>query len=213
MVLTARPAPSAAGAFGGRRVRRGERQVRDLGPDEVVEVLRCVHDLAEGQRSALEARLKHMGRLGFPKAAPVGRGRRNVYGLEELMKVAVAFQLVEVGTASAWAVEIVAAEWALIARALAGARGAGSSLVVLSPRAAPALKGARRGAARAWGSARLIGRRAPVASAKAGDAAMVVLDPLAVVSSVRAETLKLEGIGSDEFDGALAAMAELVRVT
>ena len=85
----------------------------------MVEVLRRLHSLGESQGPALEARLKHMQRLGFPRKRGLGRGRRATYAFDEILKVATAFQLIETGMASALAVAMVANDWGLISQALA----------------------------------------------------------------------------------------------
>ncbi|WP_022684603.1 hypothetical protein [Sphingobium bisphenolivorans] len=64
---------------------------------QVSSILESVHRIAPVHSSAFRARLKHLQRLGFPSGINTGKGKAAAYGFRELMMLAVALQLIEIG--------------------------------------------------------------------------------------------------------------------
>lgn len=58
-------------------------------------------------RSAVRSRLRDLQKRGFPAASRVGRGKRSVYNLEELLKIVIAMELVDLDLSSARTIAIV----------------------------------------------------------------------------------------------------------
>jgi len=175
----------------------------------MVEVLRRLHRLGESQGPTLEARIKHMQRLGFPRKRGLGRGRRATYAFDEILKVATAFQLIETGMASALAVAMVANDWGVISQALARGLSGDAPLVVFCPQAFQASDGVHRPGAAALGTTRLQERNASIVGAGSLlSTTWVVLDPLAMVTAVRRAVIGLPGIPGDEFDGELRLLVQ-----
>lgn len=61
------------------------------------DVLAQTFGIAAGRRGALVGRLKYFARIGFPRSAKVGRGVRARYGVEDLLDLALALDLTDVG--------------------------------------------------------------------------------------------------------------------
>lgn len=153
---------------------------RALTAVELVHALRLVHGLSEGQHAALGARLKHLLRLGLvPRRGHAGRSAGNTYGWEEILKVAVVFQLIEIGMSSSHAVDVVGASWPMILEAAKGSRD--GRLVLLRPRATLTLAGAAVRNRPVWGTAELVDRGDALgAEAVSGGTALVLLDPISL---------------------------------
>lgn len=112
---------------------------------DVSALLTAMHGLGDDQGTALAARLKHLNRLGFPRAEGPGRGARLRYDLEDVLKFAMLFQLLDGGAPSVRAVELLGARWGEVRAALVSARryqrreGPRPVLVVVEPHALAAL--------------------------------------------------------------------------
>lgn len=89
-----------------------------LGYGELDAVVRVLHRVAP-DNAALVARFKYMQRLGFPEGMNPGRGVRSVYGLEETLKVLLAFELLETGATPTRVVRMVRTGWPGLRQALA----------------------------------------------------------------------------------------------
>jgi hypothetical protein len=89
-----------------------------LGYGELDAVVRVMHRVAP-DNAALVARFKYMQRLGFPEGVNPGRGVRSVYGLEEALKVLLAFELLETGATPTRVVRMVRTGWSDLRRPLA----------------------------------------------------------------------------------------------
>ncbi|MES3100604.1 hypothetical protein [Sphingomonas faeni] len=75
-------------------------------------------DLGAAQTHTVRSRVKHMQLLGFPKKG-VGKGFKASYSIEDVMKVVVAFALLEAGIPSVRAHELVTSAWPEVAKAMA----------------------------------------------------------------------------------------------
>lgn len=64
---------------------------------EVMSFIAKRHSIAEDKMTALRGRLQHFQRLGWPSGANLGRGTRVRYGLKEVMLLAMAFEMVQLG--------------------------------------------------------------------------------------------------------------------
>lgn len=89
-----------------------------IGFGELDAVVRILHGIAP-DNAALVARFKYMQRLGFPEGVNPGRGVRSVYGLEEVLKVLLAFELLETGATPSRVVRLVRTGWPALLPALA----------------------------------------------------------------------------------------------
>lgn len=78
---------------------------------DLAAVLQKSYSLEEWQSTALLARLKHMQRLAFLPKGGAGRGHRAEYDVEHLLKVAVAFELLNAGVPSVRACRLVERSW------------------------------------------------------------------------------------------------------
>ena len=89
-----------------------------FGFEDLVKILSGTFDLVEAQAYAIRSRLKHMQLLGFPKEG-VGKGFKAAYSIEDVMKVVVAFALLESGMSSIRACAHVVQAWPDTVRAMA----------------------------------------------------------------------------------------------
>lgn len=64
---------------------------------EVTSFIAERHSIADDKRTALRGRLQHFQRLGWPSGANLGRGTRVRYGLKEVMLLAMAFEMIQLG--------------------------------------------------------------------------------------------------------------------
>lgn len=78
-----------------------------------------MHDISRDQRPALQARMRHLQRLGIPKGTNVGRGKHADYGLDGLLQLAFAFDLLDVGLTPE-RVRRVLGTWWFVRRAIYG---------------------------------------------------------------------------------------------
>lgn len=60
-------------------------------------MLAAIHQIAEDKRVAFRARLKHFQRLGVPSGVNTGTGKRAAYGLDQLLQLSLAMQMLELG--------------------------------------------------------------------------------------------------------------------
>lgn len=93
----------------------------EIGYGTLEDVLMKMFGLRPAQRSALVGRLKYLARLGFPKAAKVGRGVRARYSVEDLIHVALALEITDLGVAPVPIVERITRDERLIRGAVARA--------------------------------------------------------------------------------------------
>jgi len=68
-------------------------------------------DFAEARSAALHARLKHFQRLQFPPGINVGGGKRANYGPEQLLQVAFAISLIDLGFSPTRAIVATTMSW------------------------------------------------------------------------------------------------------
>lgn len=78
-----------------------------------------MHDVPVGARKPLLARVRYLQRRGFPGGINAGRGGVTSYGLEQILKLALAFELIDAGLSPTHAMLVVEAEWTTPLRALA----------------------------------------------------------------------------------------------
>lgn len=81
-----------------------------LSLDELTVAIHRTFDMESRQAAALKSRVKHMQKLGFPKPG-AKKGFVAVYGAEDLLKVAIAFALLEAGMPSVRACALVDSIW------------------------------------------------------------------------------------------------------
>lgn len=84
------------------------------------------HQLGDTGPATVAPRLTYLQRLGFPAGTRPGRGTKSRYGIEDVLKIAIAFELLQIGIQPTRAVRLVATDWRLAARALAEAARAGA---------------------------------------------------------------------------------------
>src|SRR5262245_21669334 len=60
-------------------------------------VLRSLHGLTEDKKVAFESRLRHLQRLGLTPATRRGKGTRAHYGAGDLLNLALALELIDLG--------------------------------------------------------------------------------------------------------------------
>lgn len=85
---------------------------------ELDAVVRVMHGISP-DNAALVARFKYMQRMGFPEGVNSGRGVRSIYGLPEILKVLIAFELLETGATPTRVVRMLRTDWDGLGRALA----------------------------------------------------------------------------------------------
>jgi hypothetical protein len=66
-----------------------------------------LNGIASHQRTAFQARLKNLHRLGFPQGIGQGRGKAIIYGARELLLMAVAVELAQVGLTPERIIEVI----------------------------------------------------------------------------------------------------------
>lgn len=70
-------------------------------------ILAVHHDVADHKRSAFQARLKNLQRLGLVPGVAAGRGRSSAFGAGEVVKMALAVELLQLGLPPERAVRLV----------------------------------------------------------------------------------------------------------
>jgi hypothetical protein len=89
-----------------------------IGFGELDAIVRVMHGVSP-DNAALIARFKYMQRLGFPEGVNSGRGVRSVYGIEETLKVLLAFELLETGATPTRVIRMIRTGWIDLRQALA----------------------------------------------------------------------------------------------
>lgn len=64
---------------------------------QIEALLAKLHSFEPSHRGALKARLKHLKRLGFPPGVNVGSGKRVEYDAGSILKLLIAFELLQLG--------------------------------------------------------------------------------------------------------------------
>lgn len=197
-----------------------------ISSQQIEEIVVSTHDLRSETRSAISSRLRYLQRMGFPIPAGTGRGRRLEYGLEDALKLLVAFHYLEWSLSPVRAMRTVIMNWPDIARSLVTSwrigrlRTAGDHqgaaqlrhVMVVAPTAladvsddpgrlddqSPESIGLMRpGELAAWAEE----------ADDDGDApALLVLDPARLVSRISAAITKVNGAYDFEMDAAFRAM-------
>lgn len=85
----------------------------ELSYADVESVLAALHRVAPDKRVAFRARLKHFQRLGFPKGANTGTGKRVAYSVIMLFKLAFAMELTQIGMSPKRVVNLLDLNWHL----------------------------------------------------------------------------------------------------
>jgi len=184
--------------------------MRDLEIGDLSLIVRDVFGLPDDADAKVIERLKHMRKLAFPSATKVGQGYRRTYGAEDVLKVTVAFQLLDAGLASTLAVSLVVGNWPAIAEAVGRAGGGASGRVQLKPNVISELS---RSASGRIGAARLGSASAPQPVAAAGHVSahrrteipspMIVLDLAVLIRSLKSAFRRVEGVATDEVASAI----------
>lgn len=64
---------------------------------QIERLVAAMHGILPARRSALEGRLKHFKRLGFPSGVNTGRGIAAKYNISAVLRLVVAFELLQLG--------------------------------------------------------------------------------------------------------------------
>lgn len=188
--------------------------MRDLEIGDLSLIVRRMFGLPDDADAKVTERLKHIRKLDFPSASRVGQGHRRIYGVGEVLKIAVAFQLIDAGLASTLSVRLVVKHWPTIAQALVSAIHGGGGRVKLVPNVVTDLS---KAAAKSWtggtcsvsaaprwrpgaGRARSVGQTEIVPSPA------IEIDLALLVRSAKRALKSTEGVASDELEGALEAL-------
>lgn len=78
---------------------------------ELEELLALLHDVAPGRLAALRGRIKHFQRSGWPGGTNTGKGRPASYGFAEILKLALGFELLELGMTPERAIATLRENW------------------------------------------------------------------------------------------------------
>jgi hypothetical protein len=187
--------------------------MRELEIGDLSLIVRDLFGLPDDADAKVVERLKHMRKLAFPSATKAGQGHRRTYGITDVVKVAVAFQLVDTGLASTLAVRIVAKHWLLIAAALGRAIGGRGGRVHLTPNV---IMGLSAGGRRSWegGTCRLAGALSaearPVRSAVRSNgipSPTITLDLSILARSLKSSFRRVSDVATDEVESELAQLA------
>ena len=65
--------------------------------NQTEEVLALIHDIRPDMRTALQARMRHLQRYGIPRGTNTGKGKAAAYGPAQIVSLAVAFELLQLG--------------------------------------------------------------------------------------------------------------------
>lgn len=87
----------------------------------VENILADLYEVSFTDRSKLRARIKLLQRQGWPAAAAVGQGPRAAYWLEEILQLALVFELIELSMTTARAAELTRHFWPTLSNAIANA--------------------------------------------------------------------------------------------
>ncbi|MES2096788.1 MAG: hypothetical protein V4459_08495 [Pseudomonadota bacterium] len=88
---------------------------------DLLQLLERLHALPRSRAVATESRIKNFSRLGFPNGPRVGSGERADYGVDQIVQLLVAFELLRLRVPPGVIAEIVRTEWATIGAAFATA--------------------------------------------------------------------------------------------
>lgn len=178
--------------------------MRPINAEELRAVVSSMLGLPESADEALGARIKHMQRLGFPAAEVVGTGRRRKYAFADIVRICLAFQLVDVGMPSALAVTILQDGWNDIVPALkkAGAMRDAPMLEIIVAALARGYGGPVGFGAPRPSSGNSIRSVAAAGSPKLAASPCVRIDPVAFLNALKRGIARLEGIATDEIDAA-----------
>jgi len=78
-----------------------------LSYSQVEDLIAAVHDIPPGRRPALESRLKHFKRMKFPAGVNTGKGRPAAYDASAVLRLLLAFELLQLGMMPERAVQII----------------------------------------------------------------------------------------------------------
>lgn len=70
----------------------------ELGREQLQWLMMRLHDVPAEKRIAMMGRLKHLQRLGWPRRANPGKGSRVKYDAEQVLSVALALELIQMGS-------------------------------------------------------------------------------------------------------------------
>ncbi|WP_157783622.1 hypothetical protein [Rhizorhabdus wittichii] len=86
----------------------------ELSFGDVEAILADIHNIASSKRTAFQARLKNMIRVGFPGYSGAGRGRRGKFGALELTTMALGVEFSQLGLAPGHVAKIMIDHWSTI---------------------------------------------------------------------------------------------------
>lgn len=78
--------------------------------NQVERMLHQLHAIGPGKHAAFRSRLQHIQRLGFPAGANTGRGRPAAYSAGQIMSLAIAVELLQLGMSPERAVAALSVE-------------------------------------------------------------------------------------------------------
>lgn len=85
---------------------------------ELEDLLAALHAVHHGQRGALQGRIKHFQRNGWPGGTNTGKGRAARYAFGPVIKLAVGFELLELGITPERATRLLSRNWDYAATAI-----------------------------------------------------------------------------------------------
>lgn len=97
------------GTSGGRTLEIGYQQIEDV----IVEMSGVT------DRKLIRRRFKYLQRMSYPPRSNTGRGRKTMLGLEQVLQVIVAVELMQVGASPTRAIRVLRTNWADLRPALA----------------------------------------------------------------------------------------------
>lgn len=89
----------------------------DLGYKQIEELLAALHGVEDEFRIALKGRIKHFQRNGWPGDTNTGPGKRAVYDFSKVLKLCLAFEMLQVGMTPDRAIKILSRNWDYICTA------------------------------------------------------------------------------------------------
>ena len=87
----------------------------------IEEALIAAHGLGDLGPGVVAPRLTYLQKLGFPAGTRPGRGTKSRYGIEDVLKIALAFELLQIGLQPTRVVRLVTTDWLTSAGAIAAA--------------------------------------------------------------------------------------------